>query len=81
MQTKFNRVYKPIEAVPMMGIPCTKNTADRYILNMSKDGILQSSYRWKNRYWCVTDTDIEIARAKILSGEYIPRVGEIKEAA
>lgn len=76
----FTKVYTPYEALPMMGITCTHNTADAYIRNMIKDGVLSTSFK-RLRLWQITDTDIEFVKEKIIKREYIPSSRHNKKAA
>lgn len=81
----LQKFYKPIEAVPRMGIPCTKHTADRYILNMAEDGLLIESHKIKsnrkNQSWSIAESDIISISEKIRSGQYVPHVKKLKQAA
>lgn len=77
---QFNRVYRPIEALPMMGVNCTESTADAYIRNMREAGLLTTSYKQSHR-WCITDTDIDFIREKIITGEYVATAKYFKKAA
>lgn len=81
----IERIYGPTEAVPLMGIRCTKNTADRYIAVMSEDGLLETSYRQqskrKNKSWCITESDITYIGGLVRSGQYVPHVKKLKKAA
>lgn len=65
------KTFKPLEAVHYMGIPCAPSSADIYIGNMRKAGLLNTSYKLNNR-WCITETDIIYIRDLIMKGEYKP---------
>lgn len=77
---KHDPVYKPINAIPMMGITCTSSTSDAYIRNMRTDGMLRTSYKL-GRLWCITESDILYIREKIMNREYIPHCHHKKIAA
>lgn len=76
---KLTKAYKPAEAVPLMGIPCAKSSADRYISNMFRDGMLRTSYKLNHR-WCISEEDIIYIRSRIIAGEYKPNA-KFREAA
>ncbi len=65
------KIYKPSEAVPLMGIRCTKATADVFIKNMYLDGQLKSSYKLGKR-WVITAEDVINVREKIMTMKYKP---------
>lgn len=65
------KIYRAIDALPLMGILCAKASVDLYIGNMFKDGMLPTSYKLNNR-WCISQTDIDYIRERIMSGEYKP---------
>lgn len=77
---KHDPVYKPIVALPLMGITCTPSTADGYIRNMRTDGMLITSYKL-GRLWCITESDIVYIRERIMKGEYAPHCHHRKIAA
>lgn len=77
---KHNPVYKPIVALPLMGITCTSSTADGYIRNMRADGVLKTSFKL-GRLWCITESDIVYIREEVLSGRYVPHCHHRKIAA
>lgn len=77
---KHNPVYKPIDALPLMGITCTCTTADEHIRNMNDAGLLKASFKL-NKRWKIAESDIEEIRELIVSGKYIPSAKHFKKAA
>ncbi len=77
---KHDPIYKPAEALTLMGLLCAKSSCDTYILNMKRAGLLATSYKLGNR-WHITEKDIIFAREKIMNGQYKPSSRLIKNAA
>lgn len=78
---QLTKVYTPIEALPMMGIPKgTPSTADQYIRNMRDDGLLRTSKK-VGQFWAITEEDIIYVREQIGEGKYIPSSRHIKKVA
>lgn len=60
--------YTAYEAVRFIK-PCTKGTADRYVLNMYNDGLLPNATKINNR-WAIPQSDIEEVKKKVIEGKY-----------
>lgn len=76
----LTKVYRPIEALPLMGVPCKKSTAKQYIRNMVSAGLFTASFKGSNGRWCIDERDIVSIKEKIMNGDYKPSTKWVKAA-